>query len=321
MVKHEIISNADPVVSVIIAVYNDWTHLDQCLRSLAQQTDGPTFEVIVVDDGSESPTLDELLNWEHAYPLYVVRQPHRGIPSARNTGIRISKGSVLLFVDADSRLRPNCLAALHASIVNSPEYSSFQLHLIGDCSTLTGRAEELRLSTLQSHLLQPNGCLRYLNTAGFAIRRAKVNVEKGLFHTAVTRAEDTLLLVQLLQSGEPPFFVAEAVVQHAVPPTLTESLRKRVRSAYLEEGTYQMIAASGFKIRMSYRDRFQMLRSMWAASEDQSIRRLAWFVLVFSQALKRIVSIGYGCLPHLVLPTPINQARLMKRSPLLEGPK
>jgi cellulose synthase/poly-beta-1,6-N-acetylglucosamine synthase-like glycosyltransferase len=320
MVQRETISSAVPVLSIIIAVYNDWAHLDQCLSSLAHQTGGPSFEVIVVDDGSEFPIVDQLLHWERSYSLFVVRQPHSGIPSARNTGIRISKGSVLLFVDADSRLQPNCLAALHASILNSPERTSFQLRLIGDCSTLTGRAEELRLATLQSHLLQPNGCLRYLNTAGFAIRRAKVDIEKGLFDPAVTRAEDTLLLVQLLQSGEAPFFVAEAVVQHAVPPTLTESLRKRVRSAYLEARTYEMIAASGFKIRVSHRERLLMLRSMWEASKDQSIRRLAWFVLVFSQALKRIFSFGYAYLPPANLQVSINQAQLMKRSPL-ESPK
>ncbi len=321
MVQRETISSAVPVLSIIIAVYNDWAHLDQCLSSLAQQTGGPNFEVIVVDDGSESPIVDQLLNWERSYPLFVVRQPHSGIPAARNAGIRISKGPVLLFVDADSRLQPNCLASLHASILNSPERTSFQLRLIGDCSTLTGRAEELRLATLQNHLLQPNGSIRYLNTAGFAIKRTRVDIEKGLFDPEVTRAEDTLLLVHLLQSAEAPFFVAEAIVQHAVPPTLTESLRKRVRSAHLEARTYEMIAASGFKIRVSHRERLRMLRSMWEASKDQSIRRLAWFVLVFSQALKRISSFGYACLPLASLQVPINQTQLMKRSPLLESPK
>ncbi len=296
MVKHETISSAVPVMSIIIPVFNDWAHLDRCLCSLAQQTGGPSFEVIIVDDGSESPIFDRLPNWRYSYPLFVGRQPHGGIPSARNMGIRISKGSILLFVDADSRLQANCLAALHASVVNSPKHASFQLRLIGDCATLTGRAEELRLSALQSHLLQPSGCIRYLNTAGFAIRRAKLDIEKGLFDPAVSRGEDTLLLVNLMQSGEPPLFVAAAVVQHAVPQTRTESLRKLVREAYLEARTYEMITANGFKIRMSNGERLRMLRYMWKVSKDRSIRRGAWLVLVFSQTLQRVISFGHAWL-------------------------
>lgn len=321
MVKHESISSAVPILSIIIPVCDDWGHLDQCLSSLAEQTGGPSFEVIVVDDGSKLPICNELLNWGHSCPLFIVRQPHGGIPSARNMGIRVSKGSVLLFVDADSRLQANCLAALYASVVNSPDHTSFQLRLIGDCATLTGRAEELRLVTIQNHLLQSNGSIRYLNTAGFAIKRTRVDVEKGLFDPAVIRAEDTLLLVHLLRNGESPLFVADAVVQHTVPKRLTESLWKRARSAYLEARAYEMIAMSGFKIRVSYRERLRMLRSMWEASKDQSIRRQAWFVLVISQAVKRIVSFGSACLLPATLQVPVDQAQHMKRSPLLEGPQ
>ena len=90
-----------PIFSIIIAVYNDWIALNPCLRSLAQQMHGPDFEVIVVDDGSSDSAPEVIRQWVDRLPLSIVRQSHSGISVARNYGIRISRGAILLFVDAD----------------------------------------------------------------------------------------------------------------------------------------------------------------------------------------------------------------------------
>jgi glycosyltransferase involved in cell wall biosynthesis len=284
-----------PMFSIIVAVYNDWAMLDGCLQSLAGQTDAPGFEVILVDDGS-TETAPEFVRATRCYPLAVIRQTHEGIPSARNRGIRTSRGMALLFVDADSRLRPNCLAVLSSTIVNSPQHDCFQLRLVGNCSSLVGRAEELRLITFQNHMLQPDGRIRYLNTAGFAIRRALVDVETGVFDPAALRAEDTLLLANLMQRGELPWFVPDAIVEHAIQLSLMGCLRKDIRSAYLEGRTYDIIASKGVKIRVTHRERLQMLASMWKSAGRPSIGRSAWFVLVMRQALQRTISFVHRCL-------------------------
>ena len=80
-------------------------------------------------------------------------------------------------MDADCRLHINCLTALGEALARSPQNDCFQLRLTGSCSTVVGRAEELRLLTFQEHTLQPDGRIRYLNTAGFAIRRARAGAE------------------------------------------------------------------------------------------------------------------------------------------------
>src|ERR1700722_8954012 len=103
MVQGQAISVTAPVFSIIIAVYDDWIALDNCLRSLSQQKLGPTFEVIVVDDGSSVAAPERFHEWTHQLPLTIVRQSHAGIPSARNRGIQISKGSGLLFEAAAPR--------------------------------------------------------------------------------------------------------------------------------------------------------------------------------------------------------------------------
>ena len=293
MVTHDLASTTTPLFSIIIAAYNDWDPLDQCLQSLAQQADGPGFEVIIADDGSTEPAPEFIRQWQHYYHLTIDRQPHAGISTARNRAAQISRGSVLVFVDADSRLQANCLAALNAAITTSSQHNCFQLRLVGDCRGLVGRAEQLRLITIQDQMIQPNGCIRYLNTAGFAIRRSRVDIKRGIFDPVARRAEDTLLLSTLMQAGELPFFLDDAIVQHATRLSLMASLGKSIRSAYLEGRTYEIIASKGVRIRVSHRERLSMLWYMWKASGEHSIGRAAWFVLVAKQGLQRIITIAY----------------------------
>jgi glycosyltransferase involved in cell wall biosynthesis len=293
-VEYLSISTTMPIFSIIIAVYNDWIALNPCLRSLAQQIHGPDFEVIVVDDGSSDSAPEVIRQWVDCLPLSIVRQSHSGVSAARNYGIRISKGSILLFVDADCRFQTDCLSALDSTITNSPQHNCFQLHLVGDCSGTVGRAEDLRLRSFQEYMLQPDGRIRYLNTAGFAIRRTTVNVEEGLFDPVALRAEDTLLLANLMQCGELPLFVAMATVQHDISLSLIECLLKDIRSAILEGRTYDIIALKGVKIRVSHRERLRVLRCMWKTAGQRSIGRSAWFVLVTRQTVQRIISFGYG---------------------------
>jgi glycosyltransferase involved in cell wall biosynthesis len=293
MVTNHPISSLTPVFSVIIGAYNDWAPLDQCLASLAEQTNSPSFEVIVVDDGSKEAAPESIDRWNSHYPLKVVSQAHAGVAAARNRGVQLSSGSILLFADADCRFKPDCLAVLGSAVASSPQHDCFQLHLTGDCSTAVGRMEELRLITLQEHLLQPNGSIRYLNTAGFAIRRARVNTEGFVFDPAARRAEDTLVLAILMLDGELPLFVPDAVVQHAISISLAQCFLKGVWSAFQEGRTFDLIASKGVKIRVSHRERLSMLSAMWNTSGHLSIGRLAWFALAARQSLRLLASYVY----------------------------
>jgi glycosyltransferase involved in cell wall biosynthesis len=293
MIQCERDSIGTPRFSIVIPVYDDWTPLEQCLQSLSLQVNAPSFEVIVVDDGSVESAPDSISRGAYDFAVKVVRQAHSGIPGARNQGVRHSKGNVLLFIDADCKVKENCLAALNVNISNSPEHDCFQLRIVGNSSSLVRRAEELRLTTFQSMMLQPDSRIRYLNTAGFAIRRARLGITTDMFNPAALRAEDTLLLANLMQVGELPLFVPDAVVEHAIPLSLMGCLRKDLRSVYLERRAYDMIAAKGLRIRLTHRERLQLLWSMWKAAGHASIGRSAWFAVVTRQAFQRMISFGY----------------------------
>ncbi len=284
-----------PQFSIIIPVYNDWERLEECLQSLGRQSGRSRFEVIVVDDGSDQPA-PESLPRQSTFPLTIAWQPHAGIASARNRGVAQSVGSILVFTDADCRFQSDCLAELSATAEVLTQHRCFQLHLVGDSSTILGRAEDLRLYTTQDYLLQPDGHIRYLNTSGFALRRSAINPDSFLFDPGAQRSEDTLLLAHLMQRGELPFFAGNAVVRHEVEMSFTQCIRKDVRVAWLEARTFDRIAATGVRMRMTNRERIDMLRATWAVSRNPSIGRSAWFVLTARQGLQRAISLLYQCL-------------------------
>lgn len=282
-----------PLFSILITVYDDWEALSECLRAIEEQIDPPPFEVIVVDDGSKEPAPEVVLVWENRYPLRIVREAHLGIPSARNRGVAESKGDILLFTDADCRFEANCLSELALAIAQSPQHSCFQLHLTGDCSTLLGRAEELRVIALQDQTLQGDGRIRLLNTSGFAIRRSHRSIWEGPFEPSALRGEDTLLLANIMQKGELPLFVATAKVRHSVSLSPLQCLRKDLRSGWLDAATFRVISAKNVRIRMSNSDRVRMLYSTWKAASENSLGRTAWAILITRQLVERSVTVLY----------------------------
>ncbi len=92
-------------VSVIIPSYNRAVFLREAIESLLSQT-YPVFEIVVVDDGSTDETKEVCDRYPNVKYIY---QSNQGISVARNTGISVSKGEYLLFLDSDDRLLPKAV--------------------------------------------------------------------------------------------------------------------------------------------------------------------------------------------------------------------
>ncbi len=95
----------DPLVSVVIPVYNGERFLGEALESVCWQT-YRHFEVIVVDDGSTDRT------WEiaSAFPgLRGFRQDNLGPSAARNLALEHARGDLVAFLDADDTWTPDKL--------------------------------------------------------------------------------------------------------------------------------------------------------------------------------------------------------------------
>lgn len=110
--------NHNPLVSVIIPVYNTGALLKPCLESLQQQTLA-NFEIICVDDGStDAQTAQILHEFQNTLPqLKVIRQHNAGPATARNTGIAAARGDYIAFLDSDDYLSANYLQSLYATAI------------------------------------------------------------------------------------------------------------------------------------------------------------------------------------------------------------
>ncbi len=85
-------------VSVIIPVFNGEAFLGEAVESIRRQRPEP-LEIIVIDDGSTDGTKDVAAGF--GSNVRYVYQPNAGPPAARNAGLRLARGSVIGFLDAD----------------------------------------------------------------------------------------------------------------------------------------------------------------------------------------------------------------------------
>lgn len=97
-------TTCNPLISIIIPVYNVEQYLGKCLDSVLAQT-YKNLEIILVDDGStdNSGTIcDEYKKKDRR--IRVIHQINQGVSAARNAGLNIATGSYIGFVDGDDWL-------------------------------------------------------------------------------------------------------------------------------------------------------------------------------------------------------------------------
>lgn len=108
-----------PKVSVVVPSYNYAHCLSQAIESVLSQT-FRDFELIVVNDGSIDDTHAVVASYGDA--IRYVRQENRGLPGARNTGIRVASGQYVAFLDPDDLWLPLKLERQVLLLDAQPEY-------------------------------------------------------------------------------------------------------------------------------------------------------------------------------------------------------
>lgn len=98
---------SEPVISVIVPIYNVETYLDRCVSSIVNQT-YRNLEIILVDDGSPDSSPDMCDVWaEKDSRIKVIHKTNGGLSDARNAGMAAATGELMGFVDSDDWVSPD----------------------------------------------------------------------------------------------------------------------------------------------------------------------------------------------------------------------
>ena len=174
--------SSDPFfVSVIIPVYNGEAFLAEAVESVQRQAYQP-LELIIVDDGSTDGTAEVAANLP-GHVRYVC-QPNHGAPAARNKGLKMARGNVIAFLDADDLWHENKLALQLARLASNPSAEV----IVGYSQLLVPTALESKLSKLSKFERFGEPWL-FLNLAS-AVFRTSVFEKVGLFDQELSYADD-----------------------------------------------------------------------------------------------------------------------------------
>jgi glycosyltransferase involved in cell wall biosynthesis len=177
--------SADLLISVIAPAFNAAGFYDAWLGSIQNQH-YPNLEVVLVDDGS-TDSLPERAQDAPPFLRYI-RQDNHGPAAARNTGIAVSTGELIAFLDLDDLWAPGHLNRLSAALAAQP-----------DCQIAQG----LIRNFLYNDDGRPCYCsraYRFINL-GSAVFRRSVFGQCGVFDDTMRFAEDFDFLIRCWEQG------------------------------------------------------------------------------------------------------------------------
>ncbi len=195
--------------SVIVPAYQAEATIGDCVRALnAQTVPRACYEIIVVDDGSTDRTADVA---RQAGADQVLTISNQGPGGARNAGVAVSKGPLLLFTDADCEPVPAWIERITAPFAD-PEvvggkgiYRSRQPELVARFVQLEYEDKYLKMAR-QTHI-------DFIDTYSAAYRR-DVFLTNGGFDPLLRVDEDQEFSFRLSRKGYHLIFIPEAVVYH-----------------------------------------------------------------------------------------------------------
>ena len=104
MLLELILNKTHDMISIIIPIYNAEKYLNDCLKSIQQQTYSD-LEVFMVDDGSKDSSAEICKKFEREDSrFHYIYQENAGVSVARNTGLSQANGEWIGFVDADDEI-------------------------------------------------------------------------------------------------------------------------------------------------------------------------------------------------------------------------
>lgn len=217
-------SEAGVQVSVVIPLYNDAATIGAVLDGLAAQTGAPSFEVIVVDDGSTDGGggLAEAR-------ARVIRQPNAGPAAARNHGAGDAAGGIVLFLDADCVAPANWVADM-AHALDTARFDAV-MGTIGMANDgVVPRLVQSEINDRYRGMAAATGGVDFIAAPACGFRR-DVFLALGGFDERLRHAEDVEIAYRVTAAGHRIAFVDTAPAAHAHQTTWGQFIRTKFRRA------------------------------------------------------------------------------------------
>jgi poly-beta-1,6 N-acetyl-D-glucosamine synthase len=279
-----------PPVSILIPAYNEAEVIGHAIESLLQ-LDYPTYEVIVVDDGSTDDTLEVARHWEgkaSGVEVRVLTKRNGGKASALNAGIARSKYPFVMCMDADSWVDPGSLKAA------MPHFRDAAVGAVAGNVKVANRENLLtRLQALEyiEGLNMPRRAQGFIAAVNIVpgpvgVFRREALEEVGGYDTD-TFAEDADLTLQLITSGWKIIYEDQAITWTQAPTRALDLIQQRYRWT---RGILQALK----KRKGVYWHPFPDF-PLWLSAVEMGFEAIVWPILnVYAHLFFAIVALLFG---------------------------
>lgn len=238
-----------PLVSIIVPVYNVEAYLPACLDSLRAQT-YPDFEALLVNDGSTDASLALCQAAERADPRFrVFDKPNSGVSDSRNLALDHAKGKYLQFLDSDDSLTPDATATFvaQAEATGADLVISHFYRVAGERAVPRGHIREEAILTRREfaqHMVKAPANFYYGVLWNKLYRRSLVESHRLRFEREMSWCEDFLFNLEYIKYARLIAAVPKPLYRYVKRPgslvatqaTLRRAIRvKRTTFAYYKE--------------------------------------------------------------------------------------
>ena len=122
-------------LSIVIVNWNTKQILDDCLKSVYEQTKNIDFETIVVDNASEDGSV-EMVREKYPQAILIANDKNVGFAAANNIGFKVCQGEYVLLLNSDTIVLDNALEKTLAYARTKPKYGVISCKVLNDDHTL-----------------------------------------------------------------------------------------------------------------------------------------------------------------------------------------
>ncbi|MBR1799579.1 MAG: glycosyltransferase family 2 protein [Bacteroidales bacterium] len=232
----------NPLISILIANYNNAHYLPQALESIATQTYS-NYEVVIVDDGStdDSEQIYATLSTDKFRVLHHEGKAHCGVAPTKHLAAQQAKGLLCGFLDPDDALLPNALCDTVATMLANPHASivASRCLMCNEHLVPVAQCRTPQLSTTGGYLEN-----REYFPLNFALFRKKSYDQCGGIDTVLQAAIDSDMYFRLEEVG---------AIAYCESPTYLYRIHNKSITAAWDKGFYwNLIARHNACMRRGY---------------------------------------------------------------------